>query len=233
MSTSGITVSELTRDDIITRALRKIGVIGEGTTPSATQLSEGAEALGPLVQEMVTLGMPLWKRVEYPITMISGKNTYTIGIGQEYNVAFPVKIAEAILQQSPNSAKINIEILPAYDYNLLPSNSTGVVVNMKYQPFINYGVVSVWPTPNTNNQVLTLSYYRPLEIFNSGTDTPDFPQEWQNALIYQLALILADEYGLPLPDKQWLEKQADKRLASALANGTEEGSIKFYPSRVG
>lgn len=233
MSTSGITVNEITRDDIITRALRKIGVIGEGTSASATQISEAAEALGPLVQEMVSMGMPLWKRVEYPIPLVYGKSTYTLGIGQEYNVPFPVKIAEAIMQQQPNSAKINIEILPAYDYNLLPSNSTGVVVNMKYQPFINYGVVSVWPTPNTDNQVLTLSYYRPFEVFNSGTDTPDFPQEWQNALIYQLALILADEYGLPLPDKQWLEKQADKRLASALANGTEEGSIKFYPSRVG
>jgi len=233
MTTSGITIKEITRDDIITRALRKIGVIGEGVAPTATQLSEGADALGPLVQEMITLGMPLWKLVEYAIPMISGKSTYTLGIGQEYNVPYPVKIVEAILQQSPNSAKINIEILSAYDYNLLPSNSSGVVVNMKYQPFINFGTVSVWPTPNTSNQVLTLSYYRPFEVFNAGTDTPDFPQEWQNALIYQLALILSDEYGLSVPDKQWIERQAEKRLANALANGTEQGSLKFYPSRVG
>lgn len=233
MSTSGITISELTRDDIITRALRKISVIGEGVAPTATQLSEGAEALGPLIQEMATLGMPLWKRVDYPITLVSGTNTYTIGIGQTYNVPFPLKITEATLQQGNSGSEIDIEIKASYDFNLLPSNSTGTVVNMKYQPFINYGVVTVWPTPNTSDQVLTLTYFRPFDVFNSGTDTADFPQEWQNALIYQLALILSDEYGLSIPDKQWIEKQADRRLMNALSSGTEEGSVTFYPSDMG
>jgi hypothetical protein len=233
MPTSGITISELTRDDIITRALRKIGVIGEGQVPSATQLSEAADALGPLIQELATLGMPLWKRIDYPITLQTGVSVYNIGIGQTLNVPFPVKIAEATLEVNNSGSQIDVEIKPSYDFNLLPTNASGVVVNMKYQPFINYGQISVWPTPDANTQVLTLTYFRPFDVFSAGTDTADFPQEWQNALIYQLALILADDYGLPIPDKQWLEKQADKRLASALFNGTEEGSITFYPNREG
>lgn len=233
MSTSGITIQELTRNDIITRALRKVNVIAEGETPNATQLSEGAEALGPLVQEMATLGMPLWKRVDYQLSLQSGVSRYTFGVGQTTNVPFPLKILEATLEQGNSGSQIDVDIKPSYDFNLLPTNSSGTVVCMKYQPLINSGIVDVWPTPNTNDQVLTLTYTEPFDVFSSGTDTADFPQEWQNALIYQLALILADDYALPLPDKQWLEKQADKRLASALINGTEEGSIKFYPSREG
>lgn len=233
MSTSGITIQELSRDDIITRALRKIGVIAEGQTASATQLSEGAESLGPLVQEMVSLGMPLWKRVDYLLTLRSGVSRYTFGVGQTTNTPFPVKILEATLEQGNSGSQIDVDIKPSYDFNLLPSNSSGTVVCMKYQPLINYGIIDVWPTPNTNDQVLTLTYTEPFDVFSSGTDTADFPQEWQNALIYQLALLLADDYGLAIPDKQWLEKQADKKLALVLANGTEEGSIHFYPSNGG
>lgn len=233
MATSGITIQELTRDQIITRALRKIGVIGEGVAASATQISEGAEVLGPLVQEMQTLGMPLWKRRDYPLTLVSGQNTYTLGVGQTTNIPFPLKISEAVLQQGTSSSQIEVEIKPSFDFNLLPSYATGTVVSMKYQPFINYGVVTVWPTPNTSDQVLTLTFQQPFDIFNASGDTADFPQEWQNALIYQLALLLADEYGLPIPDKQWIEKQATKHLSQALDFGTEEGSITFYPDRRG
>lgn len=230
MATSGITISELSRDQIITRALRKIGVLAEGVAASATQLSEGAEALGPLVKEMQTLGMPLWKRTDYALTLTNGVSSYTIGIGQTTNIPFPLKITQAVLQQGASGSKIDVEIKAKQDFQLLPSNSTGTVVNMSYQPFINYGVVSVWPTPNSSDQILTLTFQEPFDIFNTGADTADFPEEWQNALIYQLALILADDYQLPIQDKQWHEKQADKRLASALSFGTEESSIQFQPT---
>lgn len=230
MATSGITVNELTRDQIITRALRTIGVLGEGKVANSDQLSEAADALGPLVQEFQTLGMPLWKRTDLNISLQNGVQTYTLGVGQSINVPFPLKISQAVLQQDNTSSKIDVEIKAKQDFNLLPSASTGTVVSMTYQPLINYGIITVWPIPNSDTQTLTITYQEPFDIFNAGTDTADFPQEWQNALIYQLALLLSDQYGLPIQDKQWIEKQADKRLASALSFGTEEASLLFRPS---
>lgn len=234
MATSGITIEELTRDELINAALRKIGVVGEGTSANATQLSEGAEALNSLLLEYQTLGMPLWKRTELAITMVAAQSTYTIGVGQTINQAFPLKITEATMQVTGSGSEIDMEIKPRYDFNLLPTNSTGTPVCISYQPFINYGVVSVWPTPDSSlpaGSTVTITYQKPYDVFTAGTQTPDFPQEWQNALIYGLALVLSDEYGLPLPDKQWLEKQAEKHLNTALSFGTEEGSISFYPDR--
>lgn len=230
MSTSGVTINPITRNTIITGALRKIGVVGEGQTPNATQIQEASEALGPLIQELSTIGMPLWRRKHLNLPMVTGKNTYTIGVGQEVDAPFPLKLHQVNLLVGDSGSQINIDIKSDYDFNRLPIYAQGTVVTVKYQPYINYGVLTVWPTPLTPQQNMILVYQEPFDVFTDGTDDADFPQEWQNALIYQLALILADEYALPLPDKQWIEKQADKRLASALAFGTEEASIYFQPT---
>jgi len=82
MATSGNTIKLLTRDDIINSALRKLVVISEGTTASASQLTTGAEALNIIVSEFRTFGMQVWARSDMNITLVSGQGTYTIGVGQ-------------------------------------------------------------------------------------------------------------------------------------------------------
>lgn len=233
MATSGQTLWQLSRDELISAALRKIGVIGEGVTANATQLSEGEEALNAVISEMQALGMPLWKRTELNITMVNGQATYEIGIGKASNVPFPMKLSQAVLNVTGSGAEIEMEIKANYDFNLLPSTSSGTPVTVKYQPLVNYGVLTVWPTPGSGSYTITLTYQEPFDVFTSGAEDADFPQEWHNALIYNLALVLADEYGIPIPDKQWLEKQAEKHLNTALSFGTEEASIFFYPDREG
>lgn len=230
MATSGVTLLEMTRDSIVNAALRKIGVVGEGVVANAEQLTTGSESLNTLVQEFATLGMPLWKRTELDIPMVVNQRDYTVGVGQTINTAFPLKLTQATLAYTGAGTQQDVEIKASQDFNLLPTTSTGTPVSLKYQPFINYGVVSVWPLPSSASYTLTITYQKPYDVFTAAGDTPDFPQEWQNALIYNLALLLSDDYGLPLPDKQWLEKQATKHLSQALDAGTEEGSVFIQPS---
>lgn len=234
MATSGITVSQLTRDQIINSALRKLGVVGEGTSANATQLSEGQEALNSTLLELMTFGMPLWKRTELSITLVDDQRSYMIGIGQATNVAFPLKLQEAVMQVAGSNSQIDMQIKARFDFNLLPTNSYGTPVSVSYQPYINYGELLLWPIPDSSvpagSQVI-ITYQEPFDVFTTGTETPDFPQEWQNALIYQLALVLSDEYGLPIPDKQWFEKQAEKHIAQALSFGMEEASLFLFPDR--
>lgn len=234
MATSGTTIYQMTRDQIINAALRKLGVVGEGTSANATQLSEGQEALNATLLMLMTFGMPLWKRTELSIPMVTGQRAYTIGVGQSTDSPFPVKLLEAVMHVFNSGSQISMEIKARYDYNLLPVNSTGTPVSVTYQPFINHGELLVWPTPDASlpsGSHVTITYQEPFDVFTSGTETPDFPQEWQQALIYQLALTLADEYGIPVQDKQWYEKQAEKHLAQVLGFGTEDSSIQIYPDR--
>jgi hypothetical protein len=64
MATSGTTVFELSRDSIISAALRKLGVLAQGSSPTTEDLTNGMQALNTLVSEYQTLGMPLWKRTQ-------------------------------------------------------------------------------------------------------------------------------------------------------------------------
>jgi len=234
MATSNNTIWQLTRDEIINAALRKISVVGEGQSANTTQLSEGAQALNAIITEFATLGMPLWKREELGITLVPGQKEYEIGIGETINHPFPLKLYQANLALTGSSTRLNMQILAHYDYNNLPVSTSGTPVQVTYQPMNNVGVLSVWPEPSTSvptGSQIILTFQRPFDVFTSGTETLDFPQEWAHALIYQLAHVLSDEYALPLEDRRWYEKQAEKRLSTALAIGTEDGSLFFYPDR--
>jgi len=233
MSTSGSTIFQLSRDDIINAAYRKLLVLDIDSTANAAQLTVGTQALNAIVATFQSLGMPLWARKQLAVTMVSGQRDYTIGIGQTINTPFPIHVHQAVLNIPPNYSQISVTMMARQDFNLLPSTSTSssaTPVNATYQPFINYGVLSVWPTPNNSTvagTTITLTYQAPFQYFVASTDTPDFPQEWANALIYALAVSLAPENGLPLLDRQQLEKEATTHLNTALSNGTEDGSIFF------
>jgi len=232
MATSGVSIWAPTRDSIINSALRKLGVLGEGESANSAQLSDAQTALNAVISELQTMGMQLWSRVEYTLTLVSGQQSYTFGVSQSENTPFPLKLVQANLVVPNSASRLNMEVLAHYDFNNLPVSSTGQPVNLMYQPFNNYGVISVWPTPDASvpsGTTIALTYQRPFDVYTAAGETMDFPQEWANTLIYQLALLLADEYSLPIPDKQWLEKQADRHLNTALSQGQEEVSFFIRP----
>lgn len=234
MTTSNQTIFEISRDTIIKAALRKLGRLSRGQTPDAQQLADGQEALNAIVAEFTTLGMPLWARTDFTLPLVAGQNTYTLGVGQAVNTPFPLKVHEIVLRSNTGGVT-NMFSVARDDFNILSTQSIGTPVNYTYQPFINYGVLKVWPTPDTSvisNYTCVITYQKPFQGFTSGTETPDFPQEWQNALIYALAVSLAPEYQIPLLDRQVLQKEADGHLATALSAGVEEASFYFQPDNM-
>lgn len=230
MATSGNTISQLTRDQILNASLRKLGVLSQGQTANATQLSTGAEALNNTVVEFQTLGMPLWARKTLVVTLVANQATYTIGVGLTINTPFPLRVYQATMQVPNSGSQIDLQPSPLYNFALYPTTSKGPPVVYNYTPKINQGVLSVWPTPDTSvptGTTITLQYQAPFEVFDATANTPDFPQEWRNALIYQVAISLAPEYTIPVPTMQWIEKQAAMHLETAMSNMVEEGSLFF------
>lgn len=234
MATSGVTTTQLTRDSIISAALRKLGVLAKGQSPDAEDLSTGTEALNNLVAQFQTLGMPLWSLVTSNITMVAGQQTYTIGVGQAVNQAFPLKIVQAWSDPVAGGGRQPITEMSIYDFNLLPATTqtSGTPAQFTYQPLVNYGKLRLWPIPDASTvaaRTLTLSYIAPFDEFVSAGDTPYFPKEWNNALIYGLASLLAPEFQIPLNDRNLLVKEAKDHLDIALDFGLEMASITFSP----
>ena len=228
MAASGIYAYQLTRNQLIDSALRKLGVLAEGQTPSTQNYADGSMALNTVISQLRAIGMPLWARSEYTFTPTT--NTYTIGTGMTLSTPFPVKLLQAF--RTDTGAKIPLEIVAREDFNILPTSSNGSPIKINYQPFVNYGTISLWPTPtSTNTATVTLVYQRPYQYFTTSTETMDFPEEWYTAIIYHLAVRLAPEWGVPLPDRQMLMQEAKMYTEDAAMVGQEDGSFFVMPER--
>jgi len=70
---------------------------------------------------------------------------------------------------------------------------------------------------------------RPFDGFTASGNTPYFPREWNNALIYGVADLMAPEYGMPPTDRVLLKKEAKEHLDIALDFGMENASLTFAP----
>lgn len=235
MSTSNSFDFTLTRDQIIASALRLLGVVGEGQTPTTDQITNGAEALNYLIKAWANQGAPLWcvKSVDVPLT--ANTASYTIGLTQTVNVAKPLKIYQAYRHTTSN-IDVPMIALSKQQYNLLGNKtSTGSPSQYYYDQQRDTGVLSVFPTPGTadTTDVIRIFYQRPFEDFDASTDNPDVPQEFLRALKYALANELAFEYGIPSTDRMDLERKTQMLVQEAFAFNAEEASFFFKVDRMG
>ena len=232
MPSSNNTIFQLTVQELVEAALRKLSVLQEGQVANANQLSTGTQALNTLVAALQTEGLLLWTRQEINVPLTASILTYNIGIGQTVNTRYPTDIEQVLLKQTSSGS--TTELLPTHTKDLLRLNSTntGQPVEYAYTPYINYGQLRIWPAPTTDvasAYTLQITSFTPLEYATANTETMYFPQEWYLSLIYELALLLADEYSKSLEERQWIGKLAGKYTKAASENTQEQASLFLYP----
>jgi len=120
------------------------------------------------------------------------------------------------------------------EYNELPNKTiASTPVNFHYQPKRGYGLLYIWPASNSDSLYrINFTYDRQFQIFDSTLDNQDFPDEWSEAIIYQLACRLAFPFG----KRQMLEELepiADKYLDAMKNFDNEWGSIELRPDTIG
>jgi hypothetical protein len=233
MTTSGNTILALTRDDIITSAMRKIGEIADGQTPTTNDYTIAAAALNTVISYLRTKGMQLWARKEYTFNPTASVSLYQIGIGKTFNTPYPLHVYDMYRTDSGASNSIRVEFEEASEFSLLPLSSGGNPIKFTYQPFVNYGEIKLWPTPDSNaaTSTLKLVYQRPFEYFTSSTDTIDLPEEWYLPLILQLSVLLCLEFSVALPVQQNIQKLAAYITEEVADFGNEDGSLYIVPRR--
>lgn len=231
MTTSASTDFSVTRDDIIKRALRLIGALAQGESPTTDQTTEAAVALNGLVKAWQADGMPLWAIKTLSIPFVQGVSVYRVGVGQSVNYPKPLKVLQAWNHSLTSNVDIPMRIITRQEYNVLGNKtSAGNPIQVFYDVQNAYGDINVFPVPTSTEataNTLTIVYQRPFEDFDTSTDTPDFPQEWYDAVTYGLACRLAPEYGIPIADRKTLWQEMSIIKQDALNFGLEEGSLYF------
>jgi hypothetical protein len=184
---------------VIQASFRLIGVLAQGETPNA---SEGADALSRL-----NLMLAQWSIERINIftkrrdthVLVAGTQSYTIGTGGAINVPRPVKLDMAKILQS-NGLESDLEILKTREeWEAIPEKVVSAVQPLKLFDDFGYplSTLYLWPKPSGTPTLILVSWSQ-LASFAALGDTFDMPPGYQQAIEYNLAILLAPEYGRPI-----------------------------------
>jgi hypothetical protein len=236
----------VTRDQIITLALRKLGVLEIGATPDADTIANASMSLNLLIKMMSTDGLKLWKISELIIPITANQTSYILG-GSTSTLMYdslnptvaitdkPLKAIQGFYRNLQNSPPIDVPVMmiSKQEYNILGSkSSTGVANTLFYDPRKLNGVLYVYLTPNLYSQTnlqLHLIAQMPLDDLNSALEVPDFPNEWMNCLVWNLADQMSMEYGVPMNARQEIALRANAYKTQLTDWDVEASSTFFMP----
>lgn len=118
------------------------------------------------------------------------------------------------------------------DFMKVPlKTTTGKANQYYYAPKVNDAWMYLWPTADDVGDCIRFSYSRRIQDFDASTDTPDLPQEWLEAIVYNLAVRLAPGFGIATgklnPD---ISVVAQTSLMQMQLWDSEEGSLNVVPN---
>ena len=117
-------------------------------------------------------------------------------------------------------------------YELPNKTSSGASTTVNYDPQLGSGIFKLWQTPSNIANLIKFTYGKSIEDFDSLSDYSDFPQEWLEAIVLNLATKLAYHYGkATAPDFQSLKQDAAMELERAKTFDSEPGSVFFQPTQ--
>lgn len=116
------------------------------------------------------------------------------------------------------------------EYFSLPAKtSTGSVNQFHYNPRLTSGIFHVWPRPIDGSERIQFTFERTLEDLDEASNDFDFPQEWLEALTYQLALRLGPPFGKDQRAMNTIAPLASAMLEDLLQWDKEITSINILP----
>ena len=216
-----MTTPTYTAADIIRAAMRLIQVSSSDTDLTAAELDDGIESLNRMLDSWSADELMLYHVVRESFWLESGKNPYTIGIDGDFDTTRPIKVvgASLVLYNAGIPVTYPMQVInwDAYQSIRLKTLATNVPGSVYYDAEFPLASLYIYPLfapsgTNTSAQI-TLASWKPLAVIESATDTMEFPPGYWEALVYNLAIRLAEEYQFDVrPNTQNLAAMALKRV---------------------
>ncbi len=182
---------------LIESSLRKIGALSSGETIETTRQAEALSALQVMLRSWGALSANIFATVKESFTLSAGTASYTWGSGGVFATTRPNIIAGAYILDSSDISH-PVDIITEQKYRSYPAKSTSSrPYSLFYYPSYPLGVVYLYPVPDAVESIYIDSYKQFTEIgsFSAAGDTLSFPSTHEEAIIYNLSIRLAPEYG--------------------------------------
>ena len=182
----------------INRALRLLGVLAEGETPSAQMSQDGLVSLNQMIDSWNTERLSVFNTQDQVFTWPSGEITRTLGPSGDFVGNRPVLVDDATYYRDPGTnVSFGIKFINQQQYDGIAVKTVTSTypqvcwINMEF-PNIT---MTVYPRPTRDLEWHIISVQ---ELDQPATtDTVlHFPPGYMRAFAYNLAMEIAPEYGV-------------------------------------
>jgi len=140
----------------------------------------------------------------------------------------PLKVVEARTYSPSTDQETPLTVMARQDYlALLNKMATGVVNQVFYDPQLTTGYFYLWLAQSSVDDLVKFTWWRPIEDFNAAGDNADLPQEWLQALIFNLSVVMAPEFGVATERIAGIKSLADEYLADMEGFDRDGDYIQF------
>jgi hypothetical protein len=135
-------------------------------------------------------------RESFPLT--PSKQTYTMGVGGDFNTSRPIRFLKAAVEQSSGSTtnETPIHLITVSEWAQISVKQTTSPLPQRLYPDTGFPFtnINLWPIPSVANNLIIYSM-KTLTSFALVTDLVILPPGYSRLIRYNLALELAPEYG--------------------------------------
>lgn len=198
--------------NIITKAMLKVGILTKTEAPSSDEANDALDTLNDLLSSWSNDSMLITSRVTELFNLTAGVLNYNIGPGQTFDTVRPIHIVEShiidgiisyeSMYQCPD------EVYQGFNLKTLQS----IPSSLNYSNAFPVGTIKLYPSP-ASGYTLSITSEKELSQFTLN-ETVSLPPGWNRALIYNLAVELAPEYGQEV-DQLTLKIANDAKAAIA------------------
>lgn len=213
----------MTIRDLIKGSLRLVGVTASGEEPSASEMQDSLQALNMMIGSWSTERLALFRLSREVFELVPGKGIYTVGAGGDFESSRPMEIVRSAygdliktpIYQTPEPTPEEPDPVPVIvGYNLAVNHESPMSV-CNYQQWAGISMKSlqssapgaiyaegtspletlhVYPVPS---QAMGLVVYakKALDAFADANTEIQLPPGYEQALKYNLAVLLGSEFG--------------------------------------
>lgn len=187
-----------TAQDRIDRALRLIGQIPAGASPTAAETADGLEALNAMLASWRNDRLMAYSLDTLTVPLSAAQTTRTVGPSGNLVATRPVQIENAYIVQSNMTYAVNI--LNENEWAGIPDKTSTSTWPDRIWPNYTFPdiTINLYPVPNASSD-LKLVVRTPVTDIASAATTVSLPPGWDDAIDFNLAVRIAPEYEREAP----------------------------------
>lgn len=227
MSTSGVIGFEPTTSEFIAWGFSLLGVAQEGEALTPRMYQDGLRSLNGLIQTLSAFPH-LWTAEEGSLTMAADTPSYIVS-------PRALRILECRYRNTQSQIDVPMTMFSRQEYFDQPNKTTSpsIPVNFYFDPKVADGTLYLWPCPSATTATqftIHYTYLKFIEVQTATNQTLDFPQQWAEAIAFNLARRLMTQYPVNDPNlANEVRAQAAEYWARLTAFDNEIASLYMQP----